>query len=182
MTITIRIDRRFILTICALISAILIAILSTMRQSNVAIAASATATPCLLPKVIEPRITMAASQLMENGWIIWIGDTRQLLILSRDNPSATTGTVEVYQENWEPGMPEVDPSLKPPGTYWQPSRGIGKLWRENTNVRSKMGWGVKNSEGYMMVLTVDGDKMWFNGPDWAFKIVGNRWQEFYAWR
>jgi hypothetical protein len=178
MTITIRIDRRFVLTICAFTILFLAFAFSTDSTSKVA----AQDASCPPAKVIEPRIIPASYQLMENGWFVWLGDTRQLFVLTYDANSKNTGTVEVYQENWEQGMPEIDSAIVPPTKYmWQPKRGFGKLWRENPNVRARMGWGVKDSEGYMMVVTVDGDKMWFNGHDQAFKIVGNRWEMFWAW-
>lgn len=173
MTITLRLNRR-----AALIAGGLI-VIALLTLQSAASPVTAAQTPC--PPPPEPRITQAAVQLFEHGWVLWMADTRQLYVLSMSATNKMEGTSAVYAENWEQGMAETDASIVPPGGQRQPTRGIGKLWRENPAVRGGLGWALKDAEGLMMVVTQSGDTLWANGDHDAFKIVGGRWQEFYGW-
>lgn len=53
------------------------------------------------------------------------------------------GTWEVYEDTWEPGQIESDPGIVPPPNRFQPVRGIGKIWREQPGVRTKLGWAYE---------------------------------------
>lgn len=177
MTITIKITRRFVLVTAFLFVSMLL--LATRFQAT-ASSPDAAATPC--PKVEEPRISMASVLRLERGYMVWLGDKRIIYVMYYDAGSTTKGTFETYAENWEEGMPERDDSIVAPPGLWQPSRGFGKLWRENTKVRQGVGWGLSDSSGYMAVVAQQGSKLWFNGRDNAFKIEGDHWEDIYAWR
>jgi hypothetical protein len=179
MTITIHINRKFLLTLSVFVTLLLAAVISLSGPASVVNAAAQT-TPC--PPPTSARITMASVEKFERGWVLWIGDTRQMYVMINDAGSNNTGTVQVYPENWENGMPERLDQFKPPAGYWQPKRGIGKLWRENEAVRNGLGWGAKDSEGFMAVVASNGNETWLSGHDTAFKVTGNRWEEIYAWR
>lgn len=172
MTITLHLNRHFALLLCAAGLALL------MLQVSVT---STTAAPTPCPPPPEPRITQAAAELFEHGWVLWMGDSRQLYVLTMSAGSKMEGTVAVYPENWEQGMPETDARIAAPPGLRQPTRGIGKLWRENPLVRGSVGWAVKDAEGLMMVVTQVGDTIWLNGDHDAFRITGSHWQEFYGW-
>ena len=185
MTITLHLSRRtFILAITALLVMIILA-----RQTTASYGLQVTATPgaaattdvTACPPTATPRITRGAVQLMERGWIIWQGDTRQLYVLTMSPTSKIEGRVAVYPEDWENGMPETSAAFVAPVGLHQPTRGIGKMWRENPTVRTSVGWALKDAEGLMMVIIQQGDNIWFNGDHDGFKITGNRWQEFYDW-
>ncbi len=173
MTITIKLNRRLALLCGALLGVLMLFALQTPTHAITA------PTPC--PPPPEPRVTKAAVQLMEKGWIVWMGDTRTLYVLTFAPGNKMAGSVEMYQENWEEGMPVTDPAFAAPNGLRQPTRGIGKLWRENAQVRVNVGWALKDAEGLMMVITQQDNGMWFNGDHDAFKISGGQWQEFYGW-
>lgn len=45
-----------------------------------------------------------------------------------------------YPDTWQPGEMESDPGITPPGGRYQPVQRIGKVWRENADVRQRLGW------------------------------------------
>ena len=185
MTITLHLSRRtLMLAVSALADMFILA-----RQTSATYGIQVTVTPgaavtiiaTACPPTVETRITRAAVQRMERGWIIWHGDTRQLYVLTMSATSKLEGRVSIYPENWEASIPETSSAIVAPAGLRQPIRGIGKMWRENPEVRSSVGWALKDAEGLMMVVTQQGDGLWFNGDHDAFKITGSHWQEFYDW-
>ncbi|MBN1813452.1 MAG: hypothetical protein JXA14_16565 [Anaerolineae bacterium] len=98
----------------------------------------------------EPSATWAAEQPFENGRMAWLeevrGETfvtqRQILVFYND------GKYEQYQDAWMEGQPESDPSIVPPSGLYQPIRGFGKVWRENTSVRDNLGWATVPEQGF----------------------------------
>ncbi len=51
------------------------------------------------------------------------------------------GTWERYDDRFNGNVePASDPAIVPPSGRYQPVRAIGKVWRENGNVRTKLGW------------------------------------------
>jgi len=51
------------------------------------------------------------------------------------------GTWESYGDHFNGAVEQPsDPSIIPPSGRYQPVRAIGKVWRENANVRAKLGW------------------------------------------
>jgi hypothetical protein len=89
--------------------------------------------------------TQAAEQGFERGWIYWIQSTGKMYVLYEDGKSPAW---EIYDDTWSTSEPETDPSLTPPSGLTQPKRGIGKVWRTNTTVRDRLGWGVGDEVGY----------------------------------
>ncbi len=53
------------------------------------------------------------------------------------------GTWESFIDPWAAGMPESDPSIVPPAGRYPPLRGIGMVWRDNPQVRQKLGWAYE---------------------------------------
>lgn len=53
------------------------------------------------------------------------------------------GTWAVYEDTWNTSLPIDDPSIVPPPGRFQPVRGIGKVWREQSGVRTKLGWAYE---------------------------------------
>ena len=185
MTITLHIQRRTLLLAIMALAIIFIwarqASASVGLQITVTPGALVTAVATVCPPTVNPRISPAAVQLMERGWIIWHGDTRKLYVLTMSATNKLEGSVAIYPENWEQGMPETTAAFVAPAGLHQPIRGIGKMWRENPAVRTSVGWALKDAEGLMMVVTQQGDTLWFNGDHDAFKITGSHWQEYYDW-
>ena len=63
------------------------------------------------------------------------GPIKWLYILYDDN------TVKRVDDYYTPGMPEPAPPTPPQGLY-APIFGFGKAWREQADVRQRLGWGL----------------------------------------
>jgi hypothetical protein len=118
----------------------------------------ATATPTLLPTPaptptveIFPTTTInqiaVAEQVFENGRMFWVEPTEQIWVLVVEGTGR--GDWTVYEDTFEEGQPESDPSIEAPPDLLQPMRGFGKLWRENPEVREELGWAVTPEFGYV---------------------------------
>lgn len=116
--------------------------------------------------------TDAAAQRFERGWMFWLAELGQIVVLY-DEPSAQDDATPAWQMVSNPyveGMPEDDPGLVPPEGMAQPRRGFGLVWRDAPTVRDRLGWatgaetpfsttyqlaGPEGSQG-MVFTTLDG--------------------------
>jgi hypothetical protein len=173
---TIRLNRWFAIVLCAGFIALLLVLAPS--QSSVS---SAAQTPCP-PVPAEPRITGAAMQRYEHGYMIWLQDTKMFYVLYGDQFSGALA--ETYPDDqWKEGMPETDPNIVAPSGKFQPTRGGGYLWRTNQKVRDGLGWGIEPPTGFTTLIETRGDKIWLNGQGYdVFTISGKSWQEHDAWR
>lgn len=104
---------------------------------------------CYCP-AYEPTHTAAAEQSFENGRMIWLREMHYegqvvenaIFVLYAD------GNGWQFQDTWTPDEPESDPSIVPPPGFYQPIRGFGKVWRENPEVREKLGWALAPEQGF----------------------------------
>jgi len=92
----------------------------------------------------------AAQQHFEHGRMIWM----QSLTL-RDQTTGgvifvlyDTGQFARYNDTWTEGQPESDPAIVPPAGLQQPIRGFGKLWRENADIQTDLGWALSAEVGF----------------------------------
>jgi hypothetical protein len=85
-------------------------------------------------------ISDGASQLFENGFMLWVGDTRQVFALNYGG----TGTMVFEQFSDSDSLTEEQP---PDGLY-MPERGFGWVWTQNPAIRTQMGWATAPEEGY----------------------------------
>ncbi|MDQ2807563.1 MAG: hypothetical protein M3Z04_11735, partial [Chloroflexota bacterium] len=88
------------------------------------------------PTTSETRITQAASQPFEHGALFWNGDARLIYLLD----GSTTAWLR-YTDTWNDGDPNGGAETPAPGFY-EPIRGFGKIWREQPDVRTRLGWGT----------------------------------------
>lgn len=88
-----------------------------------------------------------AEQVFEGGRMFWLQPTRQLWIMVESGTLA--GRWFVFDDNFQEGEAETDPSISPPDGFMQPIRGFGKLWRENPQVREALGWAIASEIGYV---------------------------------
>ena len=94
--------------------------------------------------------TPAAEQAFQNGRMVWLKELRVgesaianvILVLFSD------GSFNRFSDTWVEGMLELDTSIAPPSGLLQPIRGFGKAWRENSNVRNKIGWATASEKGF----------------------------------
>lgn len=98
----------------------------------------------------EANTTWAAEQPFEHGRMIWLEQISAgssmlngvILVLYEDHG------FRQYRDTWTEGMPESDPAIVPPAGLYQPIRGFGKLWREETGVRDGLGWATAPEQGF----------------------------------
>jgi hypothetical protein len=95
----------------------------------------------------------AKVQVFERGRMVWLDEVLDaedaiiaadvILVLFDDTPMHVT-----FDNTWEEGMPTFDPAFTPPEGKFQPVREFGKLWRENLEIRERVGWGLSASRRY----------------------------------
>ncbi len=176
---TIRLNRWFVLLLGASVIALLL--LLSPWQAYVSASTGANPTPCP-PIPAEPRVTRAAMERFEHGYMAWIQDTGKIYVLY-DGPALFSGQAETFDDTWKDGMPDRDPSLVPPQGKQQPIRGFGWIWRNNQQVRDRLGWAADGQTGYTVLIEERGDKIWLNGSGYdVFTIFGGQWQSVDLWR
>ena len=84
----------------------------------------------------QPDSSQAADQPFEQGRMIWVEQQDSIYVIYND------GSWERYPDAFEEGMAERDPAISPPGGKLQPERGFGKVWREQPEVRARIGWAL----------------------------------------
>jgi len=92
----------------------------------------------------------AAEQRFERGRMIWM---ESLTLHDRTTGGVIfvfydTGQFKRYDDTWTEGQPESDPTIVPPAGVLQPIRGFGKLWRENADIRTTLGWALSTEVGF----------------------------------
>ncbi|GIL12686.1 MAG: hypothetical protein BroJett038_14060 [Chloroflexota bacterium] len=90
---------------------------------------------------VEPiRYVPAAWQAFENGVMMWLGDRREIWVMTYD------GHLRVYADRYQEGDP--DPTAVPPKGLAVPIRGFGRLWAELGGAESVLGWATGGERGY----------------------------------
>jgi hypothetical protein len=90
-------------------------------------------------------VSTAAYQQFQQGFMIWVGQQDMIYVVY---DSAETPRWQMFRDEYVDNMPEYDPSLvvdQPPYT-WQPRRGFGLIWRNNSIVKARLGWAVREWE------------------------------------
>jgi LysM repeat protein len=102
------------------------------------------------PNCPGPAVTTsAAGENFEGGRVYWYA-----AVPASSDPRGTLyviyndGTWETFVDTWSEGQTTSDPNIVPPPDRYQPVRGIGKLWRENTEVRSRLGWAYEPESAF----------------------------------
>jgi hypothetical protein len=127
-------------------------IVETEEATDAPTALSVTATPQVTP-TIDPFPTatvsqiQAAEQVFEHGRMMWIQPRGQIWVMIEKTPGS--GTWSVFEDTFQDGEAEFDPSQVAPEGKFQPTRGFGKLWRENEEIHSALGWGLTPEFGYV---------------------------------
>lgn len=86
----------------------------------------------------------AAEQHFEGGTMIWVQVEDRIYVLFDSGQYAW----QAYRDEWDPGEPESDPELTPPAGRYQPVRGFGQVWRQNSDVRDRLGWAVDRESAF----------------------------------
>ncbi|MBK9054046.1 MAG: hypothetical protein IPL78_24965 [Chloroflexi bacterium] len=93
------------------------------------------------PAILSP----GAEQHFEHGLMLWVEGEDTIYVLFDDGNSPRWSS---YQDEWDPGDPDDDPTIIPPPGYYQPVRGFGLVWREQMGVRDRLGWAVDLESTY----------------------------------
>lgn len=91
-------------------------------------------------------VSPGAEQAFEHGWMIWVGEEDRIYVLYNDETFSPKW--EAFQDEWNEGDPIDDPSITPPQGFYQPVRGFGLVWREQPNVRDRLGWALAPEAAY----------------------------------
>ena len=89
--------------------------------------------PC---PVDEPIISAAAEQPFEGGIMIWLEVTKSIFVFYKDE------RWQRFDDTWMEDQAESDPGIVASEGRYQPIRGFGKVWREQSDVRERLGWAL----------------------------------------
>lgn len=68
--------------------------------------------------------------------MIWLETTGSVYVFHKE------GGWQRFEDTWSEDLPESDPAIVAPEGLIQPIRGFGKVWRENPEVRERLGWAL----------------------------------------
>jgi hypothetical protein len=124
----------------------------------------------------SPIVSAAAEQHFERGTMIWIEELDRIYVLYADDVHSPKW--QGFNDEWDEGIPDRDPTLVPPDGLYQPIRGFGLVWRQNPTVRERLGWAIDEETGFETIeqhttlykynstylRALDGD-VWYLGPE-----------------
>lgn len=126
-----------------------------------------------------PVISFAAYQPFERGHMIWIQARDEIFVLFADDQVRRW---QVFADLFEEGMPEYDPTLMPPPGRLQPIRGFGLVWRNDAEVRSRLGWALRPEQGFTTRIQATARErynvLFIQAPDggiWQLDPEGSGW-------
>jgi hypothetical protein len=97
-----------------------------------------------------PLISDGAEQHFQRGVMVWSRAEDRIYVLFDDDRSPTW---QAYEDRFDQGQdPSLDPDIKSPPGLYQPIRGFGLIWRERSNVRKRLGWGVDREARYQTAI------------------------------
>lgn len=117
-----------------------------------------------------PLISAGAEQPFEHGLMLWVRDQDLIYVLYGD------GGIPDYQlfvDDWDEGDPVSDTTIMPPAGYYQPLRGFGLVWREQPNVRDRLGWATQPEIGYQTAY--QSTARWHYNEFFILAVDGNVW-------
>jgi hypothetical protein len=108
--------------------------------------------------------------------MLWIEKHDRIIVLYDDYLS--TPKYANFQDEWDEGEPDRDPTIQPPEGLHQPIRGFGLVWRTYPEVRDRLGWAIAGEVGYNTIIqhttrykynatyirAADGN-VWYLGPE-----------------
>ncbi len=136
----------------------------------------------------EPaQTTWAAQQPFERGFMIWMEFNQTIYVFYDQGEIKTYAT---YPDTFEEGKDlEQDPGIVPPSGRYQPIRGFGKVWRENPEVRTQIGWATAPESGFetwqqrYQAIGINNVVIWmkdFNSTVYELYPLGQTWEVYDA--
>lgn len=107
------------------------------------------------PILYAPIDMPAAVQQFEHGEMIWFGPPQIRVpggilpptIVAYHTPSRPpVPTFQRFTDTWQAGIDPDEPNVTPPAGRYAPRRGFGKVWFENADVRTRIGWAIQDRE------------------------------------
>lgn len=116
----------------------------------------------------------AVYQAFQNGFMVWRGDTQQIVVLYND------GTYQTFNDTWTESDP-VDTGETPRPGLILPARGFGKVWAQEPGVRDRIGWATSAETPYETRIETyfvqrDTVATYLNLPDGRLVVLERGWQ------
>jgi len=106
-------------------------------------------TPDVFPTPVVGEV-IVAEQEFENGRLFYLDPRGEIWAMFYDDERKISGEWQIFPDNWDDTMPEMDPEIVPPAEgLAQPIRGFGLLWRENDDLRGRLGWAIDSEFGHV---------------------------------
>lgn len=129
--------------------------------------------------LIEQAVVV--EQVFENGRMFWFRDRRFVWVAVGDEVDPTSGDWLCFDDEFVEGDVESLPELEPAADVTtesefananpqQPIRGFGKIWRENEELRDRLGWAlapeieINTRREYLAGGVVDGNNEYDPAP------------------
>lgn len=106
-----------------------------------ALALSATSQPQGFPTNVAAQVDVA-EEAFQQGHMFWLRPNRQIWVMVNNPPDSSSGDWYCFNDTFQEGEPEIDPSLVPPANLYQPRRGFGKIWRSHPDLKTALGWAT----------------------------------------
>jgi hypothetical protein len=114
----------------------------TPEPTSTPVPPTPTPLPPLFPTPVSAQLDIA-EEVFQQGRMFWIRENRQIWVMVNVPPdNGAGGDWYCYNDTFEEGEPETDPSLVPPEGLYQPRRGFGKLWRNHPDLKDALGWAT----------------------------------------
>jgi hypothetical protein len=128
-----------------------------------------------------------AVEHFERGIMLWLeaaGEQRpynEIVILYADE--AFSPRWQMLVDYWVEGVPEEAPAIVAPEGLYEPVRGFGKVWRENSSVRDRLGWATEEeyligTGSFQCTAVSKYSTCYVTGPDGAIVVLepeGSAW-------
>ncbi|MBC7237497.1 MAG: hypothetical protein H5T69_16770, partial [Chloroflexi bacterium] len=115
-----------------------------------------------------------AEESFQGGVMFWRQDLNLIYVLYN------SGAWQSFPDTWASGQPEFDPAIVPPPGFYQPVRGFGKVWRENSAVRNGLGWATTQERGFFGSVQpfTGGLMLWSNAKGIFVLYNDGRWERY----
>ncbi len=105
----------------------------------------------LFPDPVAKEI-FVAEQEFERARFFWLEPAERaqsIWVLYYEKGTPNKGRWGIFEDTFEEGEISIDPNIVAPEGLLQPIRGFGKLWRNNSELRSDVGWAQEREFGYI---------------------------------
>jgi hypothetical protein len=141
---------------------------------------------------VPPIVSQAAEQRFEHGAMIWIAETWSqrveekgwIFVLYDDGQSPAW---QILKDQWREGLEDHDPALTPPPGREQPIRGFGLAWRQEPQVRQRLGWALEGEKGFSTTIQrtarLKDESLYLRAHDgnvWHLEPGGVEWEKIAA--